>query len=404
MEKNGKRIVLFVTFLTLFWGSFTSVKAQTSCDSTCDSGDKGCLQNLENLCKDKISNLQSQSRTLSNQIAQFNAQIKLTTLKIKQTQDQIEMLGGRIDQLEVSLDSLTKAFSSRAVETYKLSKFENNFAFILTASDVSDAVNRFHYLRKIQEEDRSLLTRLQEAQTTYIGEKTDQESLQKQLKTQQANLNSQKIAKNQLLADTKNSESQYQKLLADAQAQLAAFNKFVSGQGGASILNGTTKDDQGWGKYYNQRDSIWGNRALGISNISVADAGCLITSMSMIMTHYGKSVNPGDIAGNSLFFSSYYPYADFRQGDLTINGISTNRTRVGYSQSALDNELDSGKPVILGVSPYGSNKPEHFIVVKSKDGSDYIINDPFIENGMNIKFLSHYSVSSIRAVDRVIVN
>ena len=83
------------------------------------------------------------------------------------------MLGGRIVQLGESLDSLTLAFNSRVVETYKLSKFENNFYFVLSASDLGSAVSRFHYLQKIQEEDRNLLQRLEDAQTTYQGEKAD---------------------------------------------------------------------------------------------------------------------------------------------------------------------------------------------------------------------------------------
>jgi peptidoglycan hydrolase CwlO-like protein len=224
MEKNGKRIVLFVTFLILFLGTFFVIKAA---DDPCLS--KSGLDKIN--CYDSlVSQYNSQAKTLSSQIAQFDAQIKLTTLKIQQTQDQIDLLGGRIDQLEVSLESLTQAFSSRAVETYKLSKFENNFAFVLTASDVSDAVVRFHYLQKIQEEDRNLLNKLQEAQTTYIGEKQNQESLQKQLKTQQANLSTQKAAKNALLSQTKNDEKKYQMLLAQALAEKAAIDKaLVSG-------------------------------------------------------------------------------------------------------------------------------------------------------------------------------
>ena len=59
---------------------------------------------------------------MKNQIAQFDAQIKLTSLKIAQTEEQINLLSGRIDQIQGSLGSLTKAFNERAVETYKMSK------------------------------------------------------------------------------------------------------------------------------------------------------------------------------------------------------------------------------------------------------------------------------------------
>src|SRR3972149_9443472 len=182
LKRHGKKIFFSLLLLTLFLGSFAFVQAQT-CNNAQECSD------LISQYTDQITKRQGQAKTLKNQIAQFDAQIKLTTLKISQTQAQIEMLGGRIDQLEVSLNDLTKAFSGRAVETYKLSKFENNFFFILSAADINDATERFHYLQKIQEEDRNLLNKLEVAHTTYQGEKADQETLQKQLKDQQAKLN-----------------------------------------------------------------------------------------------------------------------------------------------------------------------------------------------------------------------
>jgi peptidoglycan hydrolase CwlO-like protein len=179
----------------------------------------------------QVNLLSSQAKTLSNQIAQFDAQINLTTLKISQTEEKIILLSGRIDQLEDSLDSLTEAFSSRAVETYKLSKVENGMAFILSATDLNEAVSRYHYLQRIQEADRSLLIRLQEAQTTYIGEKVDQEELQQVLGAQKVQLDSQKAAKAYLLTATKNDEKKYQQLLAQARSEYEAIQAIIAGRG-----------------------------------------------------------------------------------------------------------------------------------------------------------------------------
>lgn len=179
----------------------------------------------------ELAKLSAQARTLSNQIAQFDAQIKLATLKINQTEEKILLLGGRIEQIKDSLESLKNAFEERAVETYKMSRFENNFFYILTAPAVSDAVSRFHYLQKIQEADRDLLTRLQSAHDTYLLEKADQEELQKTLAKQKAALDAQKAAKAKLLAITKNDEKKYQDLLAKARAEIEAITSIVAGQG-----------------------------------------------------------------------------------------------------------------------------------------------------------------------------
>jgi peptidoglycan hydrolase CwlO-like protein len=225
--KSFKKVLLalpLLVFILVFvikgaFGVFAEV-----CQEISDPGQRiNCLSN-------ELSRLSSQSKTLSNQIAQFDAQIKLTLLKIAQTEEKITLLGGRIDQLEVSLDSLTKAFASRAVETYKMSRSGNDLIFLLTSSDLTDVVSRFHYLQIIQEADGSLLQRLQTAQTDYQGQKKDQEELQAELAKQKADLDAQKKAKNALLQQTKNDEVKYQQLLAQAYAEKAAIEKaLVSG-------------------------------------------------------------------------------------------------------------------------------------------------------------------------------
>lgn len=351
----------------------------------------------------QISRLNSQANTLSNQIAQYDAQINLTTLKISQTEEKISLLGGRINQLENSLTALSQAFSSRAVETYKLSRLQQPYIMLFTSPDLSSAFSSYHYLQKIQAADHDLLVRLGNAQGTYMAEKKSQEDLQIELENQQKVLGAQKEAKNTLLAQTKNDEKRYQDLLREAKSQLAAFSRFISSQGGATILNNQTRCDS-WGCYYNQRDALWGNLAIGNSNSSVAEYGCLITSMAMVTTHYGKSLKPSDIATTSSVFFGNTAY--MIQGGWSVNGANVQRTRVcsGCSTSSatqkIDSELSAGRPVVIGLF----SGPDHFIVIKAKEGSEYIMNDPFLENGGSRKFSDKYSLSNIKTVDYVNVN
>jgi len=357
-------------------------------------------QNIGDL-KEKISCyegqlgvLSNQSKTLQNQIAQFDAQIKLTTLKISQTEGKISTLGGRIDLLEGSLDELSNSFSSRAVETYKMAKATDPFILLISSPNLTEAVARFHYLRKIQEADRDLLNRLQEAQTNYKGEKKDQEELQAELATEKLNLDRQKAAKASLLEATKNDEKKYQQLLVEAKAQLAAMQRFVANQGGATILQNQTKCD-GWGCYYNQRDALWGNMGLGGSAYSVANYGCLVTSVSMLASHYGKNIKPSDIAANP---SAFVPGTGYLYHSFWVNGISVSINAV--PKSVLDSELSAGRPVIAGLY----SGPDHFIVILRKEGDDYIMNDPFLENGSNRKLTEKYSVDVINSLRLVSFN
>lgn len=213
---------IFLSFIYFLFSLFVSPVSAQDCDGISDVYQRiSCYQQT----LDKLGN---QHKTLSSQISSFDAQIKLTTLKITQTEEKIALLSGRIDKLEGSLVSLTDAFSERAVETYKLARVGDPVMMIISSDDLSEAILRFNYLKKIQDADRGLMERLQNAQDTYKGEKLDQEELQNELEDQQAQLNEQKAAKKSLLDQTKNDEKKYQSLLAQALAEKAAIEKTLA--------------------------------------------------------------------------------------------------------------------------------------------------------------------------------
>ncbi len=382
MKFLTKVILFFIVFL-LFSPLFLSVLAQSEFDRDAR------LKELEAQIRqyeEELSRLRSQSTTLTNQIAQYDAQIKLAELQIEETQRKIELLVGRIDQLEVSLVALTRAFSERVAETYKMARLGDPLFYIVASPNLSTAVSRFHYLKLIQRSDQELLLRLQSAQTNYQDQKQDQESLQKQLEKQKANLDAQKAAKANLLAITKNDERYYQRLLSQAKSQLAALRRFVVSQGGATILYNQTKCDPSWGCYYNQRDSQWGTIGIGGSSYSVAEYGCLISSIAMIASHYGKKLTPADIATNPNFFvpGTGYIYHSAEGMPFTISTAS---------KSQLDNLLASG-PVIAGLY----SGPDHFIVILKKEGDNYRMHDPFMPDGANRLLTEKYSVSDITSL------
>lgn len=214
--------MIFLLLFLLFLIFNTSVKAEDC------NGD--VAQRI--ICyEDNILKLKDSGKTLVSQILQFDAQIKLTSLRIQKTEEQIGLLSGRINQIEGSLESLTEAFNERAIETYKMAKVSDPFLLIISSDNLSEAFNRFSYLKKIQEGDRNLLDRLQKANDTYKDQKVDQEDLQKQLGKQKADLDNQKAAKAHLLAVTKNDEKKYQQLLAQARAEYEAIQAIIAGKG-----------------------------------------------------------------------------------------------------------------------------------------------------------------------------
>jgi peptidoglycan hydrolase CwlO-like protein len=356
-----------------------------------------CYQNVSSVCR-------SQSDTLSSQITYMNSQIQLTTLRINSTKAKINTLLIEIDQLvnevqrlEGVLDSRLSLLIHRVPESYKRSAV-SQFGMLLFSRNITDFIKRTKYLQTVQQEDAAIVFQVKSAQNSYNESKQVREDKTKQLEQIKAELERQNRelaqqtqAKNALLSATQGNESRYQQLLEQAKAQIAGFLQFTGGL--ALLTNQTVCND--WGCYYNQRDSRWAGYTLGNSSYSIAQAGCLVTSLSMVATHYKKTITPTDIAANSanFFGSSGFLYV----GTITVNGVSITRNQYGN----LDSELSSGRPVIVGLS---LSTGSHFIVIKEKRSGEYIMNDPVVENGHDINFSSRYNLGEIVEVDTVRIN
>ncbi len=225
MRQILKKLFFFLVIIASFWILPTYINAQTDEERLRRLGDEITQYEKE------LERLGAESNTLSNLIAQYNTQIKLTQLKISQTEEKILLLGGRIEQLGDSLKALNNAYMERVVKTYKMSRFSEGYLLLFTLQNLDDAINSFNYLKKLQEADIDLLERLEKAQNLYEQEKSGQETLQKELETQKASLSSQKNAKALLLQQTKNDEKKYQSLLAAAKAELEAIQAIIAGKG-----------------------------------------------------------------------------------------------------------------------------------------------------------------------------
>lgn len=355
----------------------------------------------------KLVDIRNQKNTLSSQIQQMDTQISLTELqvqrseqKIIETQSEIEKLGSRIDNLDTSLNTLSKLLLKQIARGYK-TRSVSLIELLFEARDISELTNKIKYQRSTQNNNQKLLVQVQEAKSSYEEQKVIREQKKQELNQLVTNLNNQKASlktqqaqKEQLLAETNNDETTYQQLLAQAEAQLKGFGRFVANQGGSSLLSNQTVCDD-WGCYYNQRDSQWGGYALNNTGYTLASDGCLVTSMAMVYTHFGhRGVTPLTINSNPFNFASYYPA--FLNKTIVADG--TTSTRIS---SSIDSELSAGRPVIVGISYDGGPMPDHFLVLISGSNGNYKMNDPYTPNAHNIPFTDHYSVGSIREIDKI---
>lgn len=398
--------VFFIFFLFGLLVSFNKISITVhaaDCDDKQNQEKVTCLEN-------KVNSLKRQTKTLSSQISIMDSQINLTQARIEANKREIQDLNldidtatKKIDKLSDSLKKIAEVLLNRIVATYKAGSVQP-FEMLLTSRNASDLFARLNYLKIAQLHDRRLSDDVQQAKNDYVNQKDifeakkkKVENLKKQLEAYTNQLSQEKVNKQDLLTQTQGSEENYQRLLAQAQAQLAAFSNFTASRGGASILSGQTVCDDGWsGCYYNQRDSQWGNLALNNTQYTIASDGCLVTSMAMAYSHYGhRGVTPISINSNSDNFASYFPA--YLKYIITADGATS--TRVG---SVIDDTLSSGNPVVVGVSYDGGPIPDHFVLLISGSSGSYKMNDPFTPNGHNIPFTDHYSVGSIRQIHKVV--
>ncbi len=188
--------------------------------------------------KDKITGLQSQQNTLSKQITLLDSQIKLTELQMADTKRKIDVLDHEIDELTNEIGRLedlkTKRLAlvlHRIPESYKRTA-NSQFGWLLFAADFTDLLTRVKYLTQVQAEDTLLYKQLQLTQNNFNDrrdireeKKTEQEALRLELEKHTKDLAAQKKAKQQLLDQTRNSEAEYQKLLAQALAEKQALER-----------------------------------------------------------------------------------------------------------------------------------------------------------------------------------
>jgi len=66
------------------------------------------------------------------------------------------------------------------------------------------------------------------------------------------------------------------------------------------VLSDAEAINDGWGVYYNQRDTRWAATSVGAATYPVWKIGCLVSDLAMVYSHFGyRSMTPASIAAHS---------------------------------------------------------------------------------------------------------
>ena len=140
---------------------------------------------------------------------------------------------------------------------------------------------------------------------------------------------------------------------------------------------------------YKQTDSRWANVRIGSSGKTMAQIGCVTTSIAMMESYRSGSVIYPDTMSRKLSYSSsgdvYWP-----------TDYTATYTKDEYLEK-IYNLLKEGKPVLIGAKTYSGG--QHWVVITGYKGgespteADFTINDPGSDTRTTLKqFLNTYPV------------
>lgn len=172
----------------------------------------------------KIKNLEATKKKLESDILVTQKKIEATSLTIQSLSDNIDI---KNEAILVHQDALVLAMNE-IMEDDQRSLTET----ILSSASVSEIVDAVEKSEQFQKEVNDRLDELKQLRQGLVQDKAEADSQKKKLETMKTNLADQKkiaesnrLATNGLLSQTKNKEANYKKLLADKMARRDEFER-----------------------------------------------------------------------------------------------------------------------------------------------------------------------------------
>lgn len=202
----------------------------------------------------KLKDLNGQKKTLANELAIFDNQIYAIQLQIDATQAEIDLTNKNIDETNVKISQAEsdlkkqKEILSEYLKVMYIEGQSSTIELIASSNTFSEFVDRSEYLSTMQEKVKETADKIVAIKADLETKKKDlevkkakAEDLKNEQVAQRSGIDNQRYAKNQLLSETKGTESEYKKKLTSlAQKEAAVWAAYEAATRNATGSNGSS--------------------------------------------------------------------------------------------------------------------------------------------------------------------
>ncbi|MCL5093852.1 MAG: C39 family peptidase [Patescibacteria group bacterium] len=339
------------------------------------------IQQQINQIQGQLNQTTQQRITLQNEVANFDNQIYLISLQIQKLQLEINGVQAEIDEtiaeIKKAEDELTrqKEFLKENLRVFYEEGQISSIEIIASSNNFSEYIDRTEYLKTLQDKIIETVNKINELKIQLDLKKKDLEVQKTKLlatkneqDTQKAALDSQRYAKTMILDQVKGQEDNFQQLISKKQGDIRSIYNTIGKPPTGSALSIVNRYP-----HYYQHDPAWGNYNYD-SGYTLAEFGCLITSLAMLRTYYGLPINPEQEAQQHSFSNGNLLWGSAQ----TIAGRNLIENAWYADWTNINISLAAGKPVIIGVH-MGSY--DHYVLLIGINNGTYLVNDPYFGSG-----------------------
>jgi murein DD-endopeptidase MepM/ murein hydrolase activator NlpD len=339
--------------------------------------------------QDQISETSQQSNTLANLIKELTLTRTKLTKEKEQTQKQITATGLVIGALSSDIDAQLQAISRSKESLKKMLKDLNQsdsttmIEQFLSQESLADASREYNNTLTINEEVRKHIDELNIERNALVQSKTKKEDEQGKLTVFKKTLVQKEIAvtaakkeKDTLLAETKNQESAYKKLLADREKKRDLFEKDLESYEAKLkfILNPNLLPTEGSGVLSWPLDTVFITQLFGktvaAKRLYVSGSHSGVDFRASVGTPV-KSMATGTVIGTGDT-DLYCKGASFGKWVFIKydNGLSSTFGHLSVIQATTNQKVSTGDIVGLSGNTGHSTGPHLHVTVYASQGAD----------------------------------